>query len=424
MGKGEATKGAPTSRAIQYAIVAAVVLIAAGAVASVAVHNEAAPPGRRPTSARRRHHTSISYLTLTSASPASQAKNVGFRPLISLTFSAPIAKDSTMPTITPPVPGSWSQPDPGTLEFVPTADLFPLEQVSVDVPGGGAGLQGTNGSRLSSGLSWHFTVRDASVLRLQQLLAELGYLPVVFDPSTTVPATAGGGESTPVRSAGRSFSNALAGEATVPNEISRAPLPGAFGWRYPKTPPQLATLWSPTDFTVVTQGAVMAFEADHALPIDGVAGATVWRSLLDAVAQRDVTTRPYTWVAITETLPETLYLWRGGRVIYQTPVNTGIPVAPTELGTWPVYLRFTSVTMSGFNPDGSYYSDPGVPWVAYFHGGDAVHGFWRSAFGFPQSLGCVELPISNAAVVYPYDTYGTLVTVTTGDLGQEFHLPT
>jgi peptidoglycan hydrolase-like protein with peptidoglycan-binding domain len=423
MAKGEAAKGAPTSRAVQYAVAAAVLLVAAGALTSVAILHNKAPAGHAKTSAPNHGLEPVTYLKLTSASPAAQASNVAFHPLISLKFSSAIAPGSAMPTLSPPVPGRWSQPLPGTLEFRPTADLFPLEKVTVDVPGGSAGLRAANGDRLASGLSFGFTVRDASVLRLQQLLAELGYLPVAFNPSALVTPDSGGGESTPVHSGGHSAANALSTEPTVPDEIPRAPMPGAFSWRYTTTPPQLATLWSPARFTVVTEGAVMAFEADHGLPIDGVAGANVWRSLLDAVAQRDATTRPYTWVVITETDPETLYVWRAGHVVYQTPVNTGISVAPTQLGTWPVYLRYTSVTMSGYNPDGSYYSDPGVPWVAYFHGGDAVHGFWRSSFGFPQSLGCVELPIANAAIVYPYDTYGTLVTVTTGALSQQFHLP-
>jgi hypothetical protein len=36
----------------------------------------------------------------------------------------------------------------------------------------------------------------------------------------------------------------------------------------------------------------------------------------------------------------------------------------------------------------------------------------RPYYGYPQSLGCVELPLSEARVVWPYLTYGTLVTVT------------
>ena len=66
--------------------------------------------------------------------------------------------------------------------------------------------------------------------------------------------------------------------------------------------------------------------------------------------------------------------------------------------------------MKGTNPDGAKYADP-VYWVAYFHSGEAVHYFLRGSYGSQQSLGCVELPYSEAKEVWPYLTYGTLVTV-------------
>ncbi len=67
--------------------------------------------------------------------------------------------------------------------------------------------------------------------------------------------------------------------------------------------------------------------------------------------------------------------------------------------------------MKGTNPDGSKYADP-VAWVAYFRAGEAVHYFPRASYGYPQSLGCVELPSGPAERAWPYLTYGTLVTVT------------
>ena len=85
--------------------------------------------------------------------------------------------------------------------------------------------------------------------------------------------------------------------------------------------------------------------------------------------------------------------------------------APTENGTYPVYSRFTVTTMSGLLPDGQTYHDTGIPWVSYFHGGDALHGFIRSSYGYPQSLGCVEMPFADAAVLWPHTPIGTLVTV-------------
>jgi hypothetical protein len=75
--------------------------------------------------------------------------------------------------------------------------------------------------------------------------------------------------------------------------------------------------------------------------------------------------------------------------------NTGISIAPTPVGTFPVYLKLPFQVMRGTNPDGSAYADP-VQWVSYFSGGSAVHYIYRGSYGSPQSLGCVELPYTAA----------------------------
>jgi len=59
----------------------------------------------------------------------------------------------------------------------------------------------------------------------------------------------------------------------------------------------------------------------------------------------------------------------------------GISVAPTPVGTFPVYEKLPYQVMQG-------------------------------SYGWPQSLGCVELPYSAAEEAYPILPYGTLVTVT------------
>ena len=92
-------------------------------------------------------------------------------------------------------------------------------------------------------------------------------------------------------------------------------------------------------------------------------------------------------------------------------MNTGIPASPAVDGTFPVYLRFYFTHMKGTNPDGSKYADP-VQFVAYFRAGEAVHYFPRGGYGYQQSLGCVELPLAQSHYIWPYMTYGTLVTVT------------
>jgi lipoprotein-anchoring transpeptidase ErfK/SrfK len=121
--------------------------------------------------------------------------------------------------------------------------------------------------------------------------------------------------------------------------------------------------------------------------------------------------QPYDYLEVSEAGSEALSVWRDGRIIYTTPCNTGIAAAPTMPGIYPVYARYLSTTMSGTSPDGTPYHDPGIPYVAYFNGGDAVHGFRRAQYGFPQSLGCVELPYASAAVVFTYDPIGTLVGI-------------
>jgi lipoprotein-anchoring transpeptidase ErfK/SrfK len=67
--------------------------------------------------------------------------------------------------------------------------------------------------------------------------------------------------------------------------------------------------------------------------------------------------------------------------------------------------------MSGEDVDGTKYKVEDVPWVNYFNGGDAVHGYERGSYGFPQSNGCVELPIAAAHTVYGMLALGDIVDV-------------
>ncbi len=306
------------------------------------------------------------------ASPAPGARLRPSKPL-TLTFAEPVstALGSRLPTLDPATPGKWRTVDAHTLQFTPGGIGLPLGgSLTVRVPG--------------RTLGWH--VASGSTLRLQEILARLGYLPVRWrGPAAHTPAT----------------------------ELAAAVSPpaGTFSWRYPNTPTSLQALWKPGQWNVVTEGAVMAFEDDHGLATDGVAGPEVWRTLLRTDLSGHGRTSGYSYVFVHETIPQSLSLWHDGRVILTSPGNTGIASAPTAQGTWPVFEHIPVGTMSGTNPDGSHYHDPGIQWISYFHGGDALHAFPRASFGTPQSLGCVELPLSAAAQVWPYTPIGTLVTI-------------
>ncbi len=157
----------------------------------------------------------------------------------------------------------------------------------------------------------------------------------------------------------------------------------------------------------MTKGAIMAFENTEGMTTDGVAGGAVWKALINAIVADKPSTFGYTFVQVTEGSPETESTWHNGRMVVTGLVNTGTAAPGTAQGIFAVYEHALSVTMSGTNPDGSQYHDPGIPWVSYFNGGDALHGFIRASYGFPQSHGCVEMPYSEAAQVYPYTPIGT-----------------
>jgi lipoprotein-anchoring transpeptidase ErfK/SrfK len=288
-----------------------------------------------------------------------------------------------MPTLSPAVAGQWAVLSPSLLQYRATEPLVPGAVETITVPGGPGGVVGSRGQHLATTYTTSFTVAPGSVLRLQQMLAELGYLPLNFTAASPL---------------------------TSPTQESAVQV-GTFTWRWANQPASLTSLWTPGTYNVITKGAVMNFEAQHNLKTDGIAGPAVWGAVLTAVENGQGDALPYDYVYVTKTLPETVTVYENGASVYQTPGNTGVASAPTADGTFPVYARYTVTTMSGTNPDGSHYVDPGIRWVSYFNGGDALHGFPRASYGFPQSVGCVEMPIANAAVVYPLTPLGTLVTV-------------
>ncbi len=324
---------------------------------------------------------------------------------ISLSFSQPVASvfDNRMPTITPvlkgaPTPaGHWSEPTPYSLEFVPDGPSFwPGESLTLDLPDPVAPVSttpsGASSAPADPTTSIPFSGVGGSVLRLQQLLAGLGYLPLDWSAAP----------------------GSLAASAASDTEAAQAALmttspPGSFAWRW-NLPSPLTSLWQPGVDNVITDGAIMTFEQVSHLNTVGISNPLLWPTLIDAYLAHRTDPHEYTWIEVSKNLPETLTFYRNGAVALRSLANTGIAQAPTAAGTYPVYLRLAFQIMRGHNPDGSAYADP-VHWINYFNGSDAVHGFVRASYGFPQSVGCVELPVPVAAQLWPMVHIGTLVTV-------------
>ncbi len=368
MAARHAAKAAPR-RHVRLLLAAGVIVLAAGAVVAVTLVPGAisSPPAGAAT------HGPLQIASISPSGTTSQPD-----PTLRITFNQPLATSTSLPVIRPAITGSWVRLGPSSISFRAAAPWVSGREYLVVVP---KSMRAADGTTLHAAAARRFTIEVGSMLRLNQLLAELNYLPLRFVPSGPFDA------------------------------VSSAPQRGSFAWRWTTVPTQLTSLWQPDVFTVITKGAIMAFESAHNLPTDGAPSSAVWNALLAAIAKGQTDKATYNYVDVSTTLPETLTLYVNMKSIYTTLVNTGISSRPTTLATNPVYLRYITTTMTGTNPNGSHYSDPGIPWVSYFSGGEALHGFIRSSYGWPQSLGCVEMPFAHAKSVFPYTPIGTLVTV-------------
>jgi lipoprotein-anchoring transpeptidase ErfK/SrfK len=298
-------------------------------------------------------------------------------PLLRLHFAKP-TKATSLPALSskPAISSVWQQIGPNDVQAVATSTLRPSINYTFSLP-----TSVTCAKHCTFiGVRPHATSSTTNFVFEAQLLAELHYLPLTFTPAT-----------------------AQTSLATQTN--------GTFAWAYPNLPPTLSAQWQLGTDNVILRGALETFQSQMNLPLSGEADSVTWSDLLTAATADKVDPASYNYVDVSETYPETLNLYVAGKDIFHTLVNTGITAAPTATGTYPVYSRFVSTTMSGFNPDGTPYHDPDIPWVSYFNGGDALHGFIRSTYGWQQSLGCVEMPFASAKVVFPYTPIGTLVTV-------------
>jgi hypothetical protein len=340
--------------------------------------------------AHAKQAVAVKPITVVSFTPAPHTLGVNGADPIRVVFSAPLAASSPMPKVSPAVAGNWQRVSPDTVQFVPAQGFPEQTRVRVIIPAGAAGVRSASGGLLAARTVDRFWTGTYSTMRLEQLLAQLGYLPLNWSQSAggQVPAT----------------------DANAQLSAAYDPPSGSFAWEsgYPSA---LMDMWQPGQINEIVTGAVMKFESDHGLTMDGDPGPDVWHALLAAVAAGTDNTSGYTYALASQVAPETLTVWHDGKVILDTPANTGIAAAPTTVGTAPVYLKYSFQIMKGTNPNGTKYADP-VSWVSYFRAGEAVHYFPRATYGWQQSLGCVELPYNQAKFIWPYLTYGTLVTVT------------
>jgi peptidoglycan hydrolase-like protein with peptidoglycan-binding domain len=301
-----------------------------------------------------------------------------------ITLGAPVSPTTPMPMLTPHAAGSWKV-EGDSIVFRPASTLAPCSHYALTV---WARTASSGHAPLGRKRTLELSVACPPTAGLQQALARLGYLGARFRPTYIFHEPAGA---------------LTRAEAAL---HAYHPPRGALVPAFAGAPPVHMG-----DFEVATRGALSVYQADRGLAASGEVNGATWETLLYDLSHYRRDSRSYTWVTVTESLPQTLKLHRGAHVALTTLINTGVPGAETATGIFPIYARYVSTSMAGTDVDGEKYDVPDVPWVNYFNGGDAVHGYPRASYGFPQSNGCVELPIEAAQRAFGMLALGDLVWV-------------
>ncbi|HEY1672713.1 MAG TPA: Ig-like domain-containing protein, partial [Streptosporangiaceae bacterium] len=250
-------------------------------------------------------------LQLVSMTPAAGSKNVNGASPIRVQFSSPLAPGSPMPALSPSIPGTWAVQGNAAV-FTPKVGYFENTKVTVKIPGGLAGLVSAagatagNGGTLGSNVTQSFTTRSFSTMRLQQLMTQLGYLPMTWKPASAAVISPAGARA--------QLSAAYSAPA------------GTFRWKgsWPWT---LRSQWKAGKYNILNVGAVRAFESVNGMTMDGSAGKSVWTKLLKQVAKGQQNPNGYTYALANQHYPINLTIWHNGKEVLHSLANTGIPAS-------------------------------------------------------------------------------------------------
>ena len=270
---------------IAAAMVAAVAILAGTAGLAV---NAAAGSDHRPAAQRQSgHHQQVAGpLRVVTVRPSDGTARLSGVATVQISFSAPVAHAPAYPRLSPNVPGQW-QVTGSTLMFTPDTPLAPSTRFTLRIPAGQAGIRSAAGSVLAKPVTTHFKTAAYSQLRLAELLSNLGYLPLSWQPG------AGG------RLSGDPTRDGAASE----QELAYSPPAGSFTWR-PGYPASLRSQWRPDRPNPLVRGAVMAFKAQHRMAISADATRRFWDKLLAAAQAGQRDTVGYTYAIASKGVPD------------------------------------------------------------------------------------------------------------------------
>ena len=119
------------------------------------------------------------------------------------------------------------------------------------------------------------------------------------------------------------------------------------------------------------------------------------------------------WIEVN-LFEQTLAVYDQNELIFATLIASGTDPFFTKPGLFQIQNKLESTPMSGsFEVDRSdYYYLEDVPWTMYYDHARALHGaYWRTAFGFTQSHGCVNLAPADAHWLFDWANVGDWVYV-------------
>ncbi|MHB1499034.1 MAG: hypothetical protein ACYCXN_14125, partial [Acidimicrobiales bacterium] len=236
-------------------------------------------------------------------------------------FTGAVGLRATRPLLAPRPPGHWVRDGDDAIRYEVPDGYIQASPLRVSVPGRSRPRHGLP-AMLAESVTLPGPAPD--VLRAQEILADLGYLPVGFLSAVPVPRTE--------QAERASFSD---------------PPSGTFSGRWSGLPTSLRALWHPGTYGVVTEGAVMSFEQASSMNLHTSLTPALLRALAEVregAVRPGPAARPYSYVLVREGDPETLTLYVNGRVVLASLANTGVDDS-TPLGTWPIYLRMSSQTL-------------------------------------------------------------------------------
>jgi hypothetical protein len=108
---------------------------------------------------------------------------------------------------------------------------------------------------------------------------------------------------------------------------------------------------------------------------------------------------------------QTLSVYDNHQLIFATVAATGMEPFWTRPGLYQIYQKKETETMRNNDPSDFYFLE-NVPYTMYFDGPRALHAaYWRTAFGFTQSHGCVNLSVGDAHWLFDWAHEGDWVYI-------------